>query len=63
MNSLPRMRTIPSAYQEIKTLDPNTALTMRALRRMVDNNDIPSVLIKSKRLINLDVLLKHLSCE
>ena len=31
----PRMRTIPQAYNEIKSADPHSGLSMRALRRMV----------------------------
>jgi len=58
---LPRMRTIPKAYAEIKKLDPDTDFTIRALRRMVNNGEIPVVLIASKRLINLDILLDKLS--
>lgn len=57
-----RMRTIPKAYQEIKELDPNTCLTLRALRRMVNNGEIAVVQIASKKLINLDLLLEKLAC-
>ena len=57
-----RMRTIPKAYQEIKALDPDTDFTLRALRRMVSNGEIPVIQIASKRLINLDLLLEILAC-
>lgn len=60
--NIPRMRTIPQAYLEIKEIDPDTALTLRALRRMVKNEEIPTVNVASKRLINLDLLLDKLSC-
>ena len=60
--STPRMRTIPQAYAEIKKNDPNTSLTLRALRRMVNNNEIPTVSVASKKLINLDLLFDKLSC-
>lgn len=59
----PRLRTIPAAFSEIKKNDPDTALTIRALRRMVYNKEIPSVSVNSKKLINLDALLMYLSCE
>ena len=59
---LTRMRTIPKAYEEIKALDPNTGLTLRALRKMVKSGIIPSVQIASKTLVNLDLLLEALSC-
>lgn len=60
--NVPRMRTLPKAYAEIKALDPNTAFTMRALRRMVNSGELPVVQINSKKLINLDLLLHMLSC-
>lgn len=58
--SLPRMRTAPEAIREIKELDPNSAFTLRALRRMMSEGTIPVVNINSKRLINLDTLLDYL---
>lgn len=61
-NRLPRMRTIPKAYEEIKKLDKDTCFTLRALRRMVNNGEIPVVQINSKKLINLDLLINKLSC-
>lgn len=59
--SLPRMRTVPEAMAEIKKADPDTALTLRALRRMVKNGEIPVVMNHTRRLINLDVLYEHLN--
>lgn len=61
-NYVPRMRTLPKAYAEIKKMDPDTAFTMRALRRMVINGELPTVEVASKKLINLDLLLDKLSC-
>lgn len=57
-----RMRTIPKAFEEIKQVDPDTDLTLRALRRMISNGEIPVVRISNKVLINLDLLLDKLSC-
>ena len=56
------MRTIPKAYEEIKQLDNNTCFTLRALRRMSVNGDIPTVKVGNKTLINLDLLINTLSC-
>ena len=58
----PRLRTVPQALDEIKTVDPNTAITLRALRRMVSTGEIPTVNIASKRLIDMGLLFAHLSC-
>lgn len=59
----PRMRTIPKAYAELKKIDPETDFTLRALRRMVKNDEIPCINIANKKLINLDILLEILSCD
>ena len=59
---MPRLRTLPKAIEEIKKADPDTAMTMRALRRMVNTGEIPTVAVNSKKLINLDLLFKHISC-
>ena len=59
---LPRMRTIPKAFEEVKRIDPDTCFTLRALRRMVKNSEIPVVNVASKKLINMDILLELLSC-
>ena len=57
-----RMRTIPKAYEEIKALDPNTDLSLKALRKLVKDGDIPSVQIASKTLVNFDLVIEVLSC-
>ncbi len=62
MSIAPRMRTIPKAYEEIQRLDPDTNITLRALRRMVSNGEIPVVNVGSKNLVNLDLLLERFSC-
>lgn len=59
---LPRMRTIPKAYEEIKKIDPDTCISMRGLRDLVSSGNIPTVKIKNKVLINLDLLIEWLSC-
>lgn len=61
MNSIPRMRTISNVIKEIKNIDPNTAFTERALRRMINEKEIPVVKIGNKNLINLDLLIDKLT--
>lgn len=51
-----RWRKIRDAYREIKSADPNTALSESAIRRMVLRGDIPSYKIGTHYLINLDDL-------
>ena len=59
-NRVPRIRTIPKAYKEIKKIDPNTNLSLRGLRNMVQNKEIPSIKVNNRYLINLDILLDKL---
>lgn len=60
---MPRMRTIQEAYAWVKETDPNTALTLHAIRRLVTTGKIPSTTIGVKYLINLDVLEAYLAGE
>ena len=60
--ALPRMRTIPQAYKEIKAKDPNTSITVSVLRRLVKDGAIETVQVANKRLLNLDLLFSRLSC-
>lgn len=55
-----RMRLIAEAFQMIKEADPDTALTLNALRCMVKRGEIPSVKNGRKTLINYDALLEFL---
>ena len=58
--TLPRMRGIKQAIAELKQTDPGTALTEKALRRLVLTKAIPSVRVGTKYLINLDTLYDYL---
>ena len=59
--SVPRMRTLPEAFEELKRADPSTAYTLRALRAAVKNGEIPVIKVGSKRLINLDCFFDMLN--
>lgn len=62
-----RIRTIDGCYKEIKAEDPNTAITLRAIRRAVSEGDIPSRRIGSgkgwKYLVSLDEVIMYFSGE
>ena len=58
---LPRMRVPQEAYRLIKREDPDTALTMSGLRRLIFTNAIPVVRIGRKALIDVDQLISFLS--
>lgn len=56
---VPRMRTIEKAYLEIIQSDPQSCITMRGLRRIIDENRIKSVKIGTKTWLNLDELFAY----
>lgn len=56
----PPMRGIKAALDEIKAADPYTALTERALRRLVLTDSIPYVKVGKKYLINMNTLYDYL---
>ncbi len=58
--AMPRMRTIKEAHQELKQLDPNTAVTEYYIKQLVLSGQIPFVMAGRKRLLNFDALLSYL---
>ena len=60
LHNPPRMRGIKQAIEELKQIDAETALTEKALRRLILTHEIPSVRIGKKYLVNIDVLNNYL---
>lgn len=58
---MPRMRMIADCYHLLKQEDPETALTLCALRRLVKDGSVPSVHAGRKVLVDYDQLLTYLS--
>lgn len=58
-----RMRTIDAAYDHVRAVDPETALTKTALRRLVTSGIIPSTKIGAKYLLDLDILENYFTAE
>lgn len=56
-----RMRTAEGALQIIKDQDPDTAVTLRLIRRLISTGEFPSVPVGRKKLINVDALLEYLA--
>lgn len=56
-----RMRTIKQAAQHVRGIDPGTALTETAIRRLLITGAVPSVRVGVKYLIDLDALEAYLS--
>ncbi|MBR3753644.1 MAG: hypothetical protein IKK49_00895 [Clostridia bacterium] len=59
----PKMRTINQAIKEIKENDRDTALTERALRRLIKENKIVPIYVGNRALIDMDKLYAYLSGE
>ena len=55
-----RLRMIQEAYNLIKRDDPETSLTICALRRIIKTQSIPIIQIGRKSLIDYDMLLVYL---
>lgn len=51
-NTVPKMRLIQDIYDELHRDDPDSAITMYALRQLVKTGKIPSMKIGRKTLIN-----------
>ena len=54
-----KIRTIRQAAKEIKTADPNTAITKYFIRQLVINGEIPSKKSNSKSLINIQDIFDY----
>lgn len=55
-----RIRTAPGAYEIIKEADPETAVTLHYIRKLIRTGEFPSVAVGRKKLINVDRLMEYL---
>lgn len=58
--AIARMRTAEGIIRELKLLDPNTAVTLSYIRRLIASGKIPVVEAGKKKLVNLDTVLQML---
>ena len=56
-----RVRTIPQLYEEVKRIDPDSALTQTALRRLVVSGKIPSAKAGKKYLVTVEALEEYMN--
>lgn len=56
-----RMRTIDQLAAYVRELDPDTALTKTALRRLVIAGEIPSRKIGQKYLVSVEAVTEYLT--
>ncbi len=55
-----KYRTIQQAYESIRELDADTAITQHALRKLVVSGQLPSMRVGKKYLIDMDLLAEFL---
>ena len=58
-----KYRTIQQAFECIKTLDADTAITYHALRQLVVSGQMPSMRVGKKYLTDLDVLTSLMNAQ
>lgn len=56
----PRLRTAEGALEIIKAEDPETAVTLRHVRRLIATGAVPHIPVGRKKLVNVDKLLAYL---
>ncbi len=56
---MPRMRLVKDAFEQLKMDDPDTNITLYALRTIVKSGVVPTVRLGRKVLINYDSLLEY----
>lgn len=61
MQELKKLRTIEQAYNAIKEMDPDTAISKWFIREAILGGEIPFVQVHSKRLIDLDDLISYIN--
>ena len=57
---IPRMRTVSEAIQELKALDPSTAMTPYHIRRLCLDGVLPTIKAGKKLLLNFDDLVEYM---
>lgn len=54
-----RMRTAEGALTIIKEADPESAVSLRCIRRLINTGAVPHVAVGCKKLVNVDKLLGY----
>ena len=57
---MPRLRVAKKAHTELKKEDPDTQVTVSAIRRWMADGDIPVVHTGNRTFVNYDALLEFL---
>ena len=60
---IPKIRTIAKAIEEIKRIDPETAITARFIKEGIANGKIPIIKVGNKVLVNMESIYTFLEGE
>ena len=60
---IPKIRTIAEAIEEIKRIDPETAITARFIKEGIANGKIPIIKVGNKVLVNMESIYTFLEGE
>ena len=63
MEKVARMKTIEQSYNEIKKLDPDSAISLWFIRCLCKENKVKHFMTGTKVLVNYDDLLRYLNFE
>lgn len=58
-----KLRTIDQLYEEVKRIDPDTALTKTAIRRLVISGQLTSIKAGKKYLVSLEALEAYVAAS
>jgi excisionase family DNA binding protein len=58
-----RIRTIDTAYEEIRKNDPDTAISRNYIRQIVRDGTIPSIRTGNKYLVSMQVLEEYIKSQ
>ena len=57
------IRTIENAYEELKARDPNTCISKKYVRDLVNNGVIPSTRSGNRKLVDVDVIEDYIAAH
>lgn len=61
MNNMPQMRTIKEVHEEITKVDPNSSLTLYAVRQLVNTGKVAHIRRGRKILVDLAEVMDYLN--
>lgn len=61
ITAIPKMRTVNEAAQELKQLDPHTAMSPYHIRRLCLDGVLPTVRAGKKLLLDLNLLIEYMT--